>query len=249
MTSQLSKKEKDIFRLLQSNCHIASRNYNVQMKRFINHVNKEGVPIFNIDDIYERIRLAARVIAGVENLSEVYAISSRDFGQRAVIKFASHTKCSVTSSSRWTPGSLTNHQTKQFKEPRILIVTDPRTDSQAIQEASYVNIPVIAISAPAGLAMSSGAEATLTTATNLDLISQQSTQITAGKNLYARVKDRISLFAHQMGIKLIAASGKIDIQAHSDNIEMTTAKDLLMTALESCTLKTKKFTIITEGAT
>ena len=52
-----------------------------------------------------------------------------------------------------------------------------------------------------------------------------------------------------MGIKLIAASGKIDMQAHSDNIEMTTAKDLLITALESCTLKTKKFTIITEGAT
>ena len=61
MTSQLNKREKDIFRLLQSNCHIASRNYNVQMKRFINHVNKEGVPIFNIDDIYERIRLAAQL--------------------------------------------------------------------------------------------------------------------------------------------------------------------------------------------
>ena len=145
MTSQLSKKEKDIFRLLQSNCHIASRNYNVQMKRFINHVNKEGVPIFNIDDIYERIRLAARVIAGVENLSEVYAISSRDFGQRAVIKFASHTKCSVTSSSRWTPGSLTNHQTKQFKEPKVVIVADPYADFKSIKEASYANIPVIAL--------------------------------------------------------------------------------------------------------
>ena len=57
------------------------------------------------------------------------------------------------------------------------------------------------------------------------------------------------MFAHQMGIKLVAASGKIDIQAHSDNIEMTTAKDLLITALDNCTLKTKKFTIITEGAT
>ena len=145
MTSQLSKKEKDIFRLLQSNCHVASRNYNVQMKRFINHVNKEGVPIFNIDDIYERIRLAARIIAGVENLAEVYAISSRDFGQRAVIKFASHTKCSVTSSSRWTPGSLTNHQTKQFKEPKVVIVADPYADFKAIKEASYANIPVIAL--------------------------------------------------------------------------------------------------------
>lgn len=145
MTSQLNKREKDIFRLLQSDCHIASRNYNVQMKRFINHVNKDGVPIFNIDDTYERIRLAARIIAGVQDLSEVYAISSREYGQRAVIKFASYTKCSVTSSSRWTPGSLTNHQTRQFKEPKVIIVADPYADFKAIKEASYANIPVIAL--------------------------------------------------------------------------------------------------------
>merc|ERR1712187_179368 len=35
--------------------------------------------------------------------------------------------------------------TKKFAEPRLLIVTDPRTDSQAVLEASYANIPVIAL--------------------------------------------------------------------------------------------------------
>lgn len=145
MTTQLNKREKDIFRLVQSDCHIGSRNYNVQMKRFIHHVTKEGVPIFKIDETYERIRLAARIIAGVSDLTEVFAISSREFGQRAVIKFASHTKCSVTSSSRWTPGSLTNHQTRQFKEPKVLIVVDPHADFKPIKEASYTNIPVIAL--------------------------------------------------------------------------------------------------------
>ena len=75
----------------------------------------------------------------------MYAISSRDYGQRAVIKFASHTKCSVTSSSRWTPGSLTNHQTKQFKEPKVVIVADPYADFKSIKEASYANIPIIAL--------------------------------------------------------------------------------------------------------
>lgn len=144
MTS-LNKREKDILRLIQSNCHIASRNYNVQMQRFIHHVGKDGVPIFKIDETYERIRLAARIIAGVSDLADVYAISSRNYGQRAVIKFASHTKCSMTSSSRWTPGSLTNHQTKQFKEPKVIIVADPYADYKAIKEASYANIPVIAL--------------------------------------------------------------------------------------------------------
>lgn len=45
---------------------------------------------------------------------------------------------------RFTPGTFTNQITKQFREPRLLIVTDPRTDSQAVREASYVNIPVVA---------------------------------------------------------------------------------------------------------
>merc|ERR1719409_508940 len=43
------------------------------------------------------------------------------------------------------PGTLTNYITKKFAEPRLLIVTDPRTDSQAVLEASYANIPVIAL--------------------------------------------------------------------------------------------------------
>ncbi|CAE7942741.1 Rpsa [Symbiodinium sp. KB8] len=45
---------------------------------------------------------------------------------------------------RYTPGTFTNQITKQFKEPRLLIIADPRADSQPIAEAAYVNIPVIA---------------------------------------------------------------------------------------------------------
>lgn len=143
--SGLSKRENDILRLLHSSCHIGSRNYTHAMERYIHSVGKEGVPIFKIDETYEKIKLAARIIAGIQDLSEVYAISSREFGQRAVVKFAHYTKCSVTSSSRWTPGSLTNYKTKQFKEPKLIIVVDPYADFKPIKEASYCNIPVIAL--------------------------------------------------------------------------------------------------------
>jgi len=108
--------------------------------------------------------------------------------------------------------------------------------------------PIIAISAPSGMAMSSGEEMAITAATNLDIVTQQSMQITSGKNLLARVKDRISLFAHKLGIKLVAASGKVEIQAHSDNIEITAAKNIYGTALEEIVFKAKKMTIMTDGA-
>ena len=45
---------------------------------------------------------------------------------------------------RFTPGNFTNYITRSFKEPRVIVVTDPRVDHQAIREAAYVNIPVIA---------------------------------------------------------------------------------------------------------
>ena len=60
-----------------------------------------------------------------------------------MLKFAQYTGARAFP-SKWTPGTLTNQITKGFMEPRVVIVTDPRTDAQAIKEASYVNIPVIA---------------------------------------------------------------------------------------------------------
>merc|ERR1712146_162502 len=92
-----------------------------------------------------KIKLAAKVIAGQPNLEDVIVVSSRDLGQRAVIKFATYTGCSATSNARWTPGVLTNHMTKQFLEPRLMVVVDTYADRKAVIEASYMNIPVIAL--------------------------------------------------------------------------------------------------------
>lgn len=92
----------------------------------------------------EKIVLAARIIVAVDNPADVCVISARPYGQRAVLKFAAHTGAQAIA-GRFTPGSFTNYITRSFKEPRLIIVTDPRTDSQAIKEASYVNIPVIAL--------------------------------------------------------------------------------------------------------
>jgi small subunit ribosomal protein SAe len=61
-----------------------------------------------------------------------------------VLKYAQYTGAS-SMPNRYTPGTFTNQITKNYKEPRLLIVTDPRTDHQPISEAHYANIPVIAL--------------------------------------------------------------------------------------------------------
>jgi small subunit ribosomal protein SAe len=113
------------------------------MKKYVYSVRPNGIAIFDVNKIYEKIQVAARIIASVDPDS-VISVSSKPAGQRAVYKFGHFTK-TQTVTGRWSPGMLTNQTTKKFIEPRLLIVTDPRTDYNAILESSYVNIPVIAI--------------------------------------------------------------------------------------------------------
>merc|ERR1712050_768959 len=142
---ELTTREKDLLRLLHSEAHLGNTNYHHSMERFVNHVTPEGVPVFKVEETLNKIKLAARLIAGQPNLEDVIVVTSRDLGQRAVIKFATFTGCSATSNARWTPGVLTNHMTKQFLEPRLMVVVDTYADRKAIIEASYMNIPVIAL--------------------------------------------------------------------------------------------------------
>jgi ribosomal protein S2 len=65
----------------------------------------------------------------IQLLQDVIAISARPYGQRAVLKFAQYTGA-ASIAGRFTPGTFTNQITKQFREPRLLVITDPRTDAQ-----------------------------------------------------------------------------------------------------------------------
>merc|ERR1719305_924691 len=129
--------------MLAAQVHIGTRNSDHQMNPYIWRRRNDGIHILNIGKTREKLQLAARIIVAIENPADVVAISARPYGQRAVLKFAQYTGCQSIA-GRFTPGTFTNQITKQFREPRLLVVTDPRTDQQPVKEASYVNIPVIA---------------------------------------------------------------------------------------------------------
>ena len=139
----LSKKEEDIKNLTIAGCHLGGKKITKQMKKYVYTIRKDGIAIFDVNKIYEKIQVAARIIASVDPDS-VISVSSREAGQRAVYKFSHFTKTQAVT-GRWSPGMLTNQTTKKYVEPRLLIVSDPRTDYNAILESSYVNLPVIAI--------------------------------------------------------------------------------------------------------
>lgn len=139
----LCSREDDVAKLLAANAHLGTKNLDPGMTDYVWRRRLDGVQILNVASTLDKLRLAARIIAAVEDPADVCVVSARPHAQRAVLKFAKYTGAQSIE-GRFTAGTFTNQITKQFKEPRLLIVTDPRTDFQPVKEASYVNIPVVA---------------------------------------------------------------------------------------------------------
>jgi len=140
----LSLTESDVHKMLTAEVHVGAENVDTAMKRYIWKRRSDGQYLINLKYTWDKLILAARAIVAVANPKDVCVISAREWGQRAVLKFSKFTGA-MAIAGRFTPGTFTNQgQSRDFKEPRLLIVTDTRIDHQPLLEASYVNIPTIA---------------------------------------------------------------------------------------------------------
>jgi len=144
-TNALALREEDLKLMLAAKVHLGTKNCDSAMEEYIWRRRQDGIFVINLGKTWEKLILAARLIVAIENPEDVIVISARPYGQRSVFKFAHHTGASYIG-GRYTPGTFTNQIQKKFLEPRLLIVTDPQVDHQPVAEASYVNIPTIALS-------------------------------------------------------------------------------------------------------
>merc|ERR1711988_664227 len=140
----LAPSADDITKMVMAGTHLGTKNCNFQMQKYVYKRRPDGVHVINMHKTYEKILFAARIIAAIENPKDVCVVSGPKAGQRAVLKFASMVGATAIA-GRYTPGTFTNQIQKAFKEPRLLIVTDPAVDHQPLREASYVNLPTIAL--------------------------------------------------------------------------------------------------------
>jgi len=136
--------QDDVQMMLVCKTHLGTRNCDYRMKRYVFRRTVDGIHIIHLGKTWEKLMVAARVIVAIENPSDIIVASQRPYGSRAVLKFSQYTGA-LPMAGRWMPGTLTNQITQKYLEPRLLIVTDPRTDAQALKEASYASIPVIAL--------------------------------------------------------------------------------------------------------
>jgi small subunit ribosomal protein SAe len=141
--NSLNVREEDVAKMLATQTHLGAKNLDPAMERYVHKRRPDGVYIIELQKTWEKLMLAARTIAAIENPADVCVISARPYGQRAILKFAKYTGATPLA-GRYTPGTFTNQIQDKFMEPRLLILTDPRTDHQPVLESSYVNIPTVA---------------------------------------------------------------------------------------------------------
>jgi len=140
----LAPTDQDIRQMIAAKVHLGDTNADHRMLTYVHSRTANQNHVFNLGKTWEKIMMAARAIAAIQNPQDIMCISGKPQGQRAVLKFGYYTGAQAIA-GRFSPGALTNQNQSSFREPRILICTDPRVDHQAISEASYVNIPVIAL--------------------------------------------------------------------------------------------------------
>lgn len=127
---------------LAAGVHIGTHICTKYMEQFVYKVRPDGLYILDIRKVDERLKVAAKFIARYEPES-IIAVSARQYGQRPVQQYCKFTRCKPVL-GRFIPGTLTNPRLDWYVEPDLVIVTDPRADSQAIQEAAETGIPIVA---------------------------------------------------------------------------------------------------------
>jgi len=129
--------------ILSAGIHIGTRIKTKNMEPFIYRVRPDGLFVLDIKKTDERIRIAAKFLSRFDP-SKIAVVASRLYGHQPVRKF-----CELTGATpivgRFVPGSLSNPLYPGRIEPEVIVVTDPRADSQAVTEAAKVGIPVVAL--------------------------------------------------------------------------------------------------------
>ena len=128
---------------LAAGLHIGTQQKTHDMEKYIFRVRSDGLYVLDVHKTDERLKYVAKFLAQYEP-DDILVVATRQYGQAPVKKFGEITGAK-TIPGRFIPGTLTNPSYAKFIEPKVIVVTDPRSDSQAILESKQNGIPVVAL--------------------------------------------------------------------------------------------------------
>lgn len=128
---------------LEAGVHIGTRIATKDMRPFVYKYRKDKLCMLNVEQIDRRIRDAAKFLAK-QDLSKAAIIASRVYAVPAAQKFAEIVGAKPYL-GRFVPGTFTNPMQKEFSEPGLVFVCDPRIERQALIESTQLGVPTIGL--------------------------------------------------------------------------------------------------------
>jgi len=129
--------------LLSTGIRIGTLVKTKSMAQFVSRTQANGLHVIDVTKTINRIDIAAKFIARAD-LSRVVVYSAREYAKTPVEKFCEATGAK-SQTGRFMPGTFTNPLFPNHIDPEIVMVADPAVDYQALDEASKLGIPVVAI--------------------------------------------------------------------------------------------------------
>ncbi|MEA5103968.1 type VI secretion system tip protein VgrG [Pantoea sp. S18] len=100
------------------------------------------------------------------------------------------------------------------------------------QQVQALKKSVLLLSAPDGMALTSGGHLQLSAAQNLVATAGKNADVSVMKNLFIGVGNALSVFVRRLGIKLIANQGPVQLQAQNDLMELMARKEISIVSTE-----------------
>ena len=135
-SKMLTKREN----YLSAGVHIGTTLKTKDMSRFIYKTRPNGLGVLNVSELDRRLQMLAKYMAK----NNVLVVGRSRNAKKPLEKFSEATGIRVIA-GRFMPGTLTNHQSKNYIEPDAVLLVDPSTDKQAMKEAIKSRLPVFAI--------------------------------------------------------------------------------------------------------
>jgi type VI secretion system secreted protein VgrG len=123
-----------------------------------------------------------------------------------------------------------------------------RTAGGGSGSANAFSQPIMLLASPSGMGLSTQQSLHAAATEHINLVSGETTYVSAAKSWIASVGEKLSFFVQNAGIKLFAGKGKVELQAQSDNIEITADKTVkVVSTADSVNVTAQKEITLTAG--
>jgi type VI secretion system secreted protein VgrG len=149
-------------------------------------------------------------------------------------------------------GKLAAHHANDEVTERLTALTDRfrrlHDGSNVAPESKAGGAPVVAVTAPAGVVVAGADSVAIGSETKVTMASGGDTEVTAGRNIFVRAARGLSMFAHALGIKLVAGQGDVSVQAHKGNIEIKASGRISIISAEGIDFQAPEIKLVAQGA-